>query len=67
MHNHPPKNKEIPRDTESDKYNIGKLNKREEEPMPSKVSHPSNNRAGSTFAMAGRAQFTDDIARKRSK
>ena len=32
--------------------------------MPAKVSHPIG-RGGSTFAMAGRAQFTDEMAKKK--
>ena len=34
--------------------------------MPARVNHPIS-RGGSTFAMAGRAQLSDDIAKRKEK
>lgn len=60
------KHKEIPKDVEVDRFHINKLYQREverEQPAPRGSNQARNN----TFALAGRAQFTEDIAKRKAK
>lgn len=59
------KPREIPKDNDQDRFHINRLYQREmeREPVVPNRGQTRNN----TFAMAGKAQFSEDIARKKQK
>ena len=60
------KPREMPKDSEGDKFHIGRFDQREREDEPVPRGVPSQQRTN-TFAMAGRAQLADGIAKRKEK